>query len=117
MKLHESLFKKPSRLFSHWLNKATLFRHYKDECLTPHLSESGFYLNFDVYFGADRVDKSLPHLKISKYSSHSICKTCQCLNNMRRQSKTENDLKRAADLKNQHMKVVGDARRVVQDLK
>ena len=39
------------------------------------------------------------------------------LNSLRSQCKTEEEFKRATDLKNQHRNVFGEARRVVQDLK
>ena len=70
--------------------------------MAPHLSLSAFYQNFKKYFSFKRCDKSLPHVIISKYSSHSICTQCVALNNSRRQCKTEAQLKQATELKNQH---------------
>ena len=59
-------------VLSYWLNKAALFKIYCDE--TPkdlQLSQASFYRNFGKYFGPGRADRSLPFVKISKYSSHS----------------------------------------------
>ena len=99
------------------MNKGVLFKIYQDETPSPHLSQSSFYANCKIYFGPYRRDRSLPFVKISKYSSHSVCNTCVQLNNLRRQSRNEEEWRRATDLKNQHRKVIGEARRAVQDQK
>ena len=57
-------------ILSYWLNKQYLFNLYLDEVEAPHLSKSAFYQNFKHYFSFNRDDKSLPHVVISKYSSH-----------------------------------------------
>ena len=55
-------------VLSYWLNKSALFKIYKDETYSPQLAKSSFYRNMRKYFGAKRVDKNLPFVKISKYS-------------------------------------------------
>ena len=104
-------------VLSYWLNKQFLFNLYKDETCGPHLSQAAFYQNFKTRFSFNRVDKSLPHVVISKNSSHSICNQCVALNNNRRQAKTEAELQLARDLENQHKVVFGDARRAIQEIK
>ena len=101
----------------YWTNKKYLFNIYSMECQKPHLSKSAFYQNFDKYFSFKRADKSLPHIVISKYSSHSVCNQCVALNNFVKQCKTEVDLKMAIYLKNQHKMVFGEARRKIQEIK
>ena len=104
-------------VLSYWLNKAKLFNDYQDETPAPHLSQSAFYSNFEKYFGPNRINKNLPFIKISIYSSHSVCNVCVQINTQRRQCRTEEDWRRVTALKNQHKKVFGEARRTVQELK
>ena len=103
--------------FSYWLNKQYLFNLYLDEVEAPHLSKSAFYQNFKHYFSFNRDDKSLPHVMISKYSSHSVCNQCVALSNNRRQSKSDAEHRQATDLSNQHKLVVGGSRRRIQEIK
>ena len=104
-------------VLSYWLNKQYLFNLYLDETTAPHLSIAAFYQNFKIHFGFNRSDKILPHVIISKYSSHSICTQCVALNNNRRQARTETELRQATDLRNQHKMVFGEARRTIQEIK
>ena len=104
-------------VLSYWLYKQVLFKLYKDETTEPHLSQAAFYQNYKAYFGFNRCDKSLPHVIISKYSSHSICTICVALNNNRRQCKTDQEMKQATDLRNQHKLTFGEARRTIQEIK
>ena len=90
-------------LLCYWLRKGVLYKLYTEECQEPHIAESTFYEYFDLYFGPNRIDKKLPCIRISKYSSHGVCNTCVALNNNRRQCKTEQELKIAKDLINQVM--------------
>ena len=43
---------------------------------TPHLALSSFYALFKKKFGAYRDDPLFSHIRISKYSSHSVCNIC-----------------------------------------
>ena len=104
-------------VLSYWLNKQVLFNMYRDETCGPYLSLSAFYQNFKTHFSFNRADKTLPHVRISKYSSHSICNQCVALNNNRRQAKSEAELQIARDLENQHKVIFGGARRSIQEIK
>ena len=54
-----------------FLNKAELFKIYKTEASLPHVKCSTFYYLMKKCFGVNRSDKSLPNIRISKYSTHS----------------------------------------------
>ena len=104
-------------ILSYWLRKGVLFRMYLEDSPGPHIKSSTFYQYFDLYFGPNRKLKELPCVRISKYSSHSVCNTCIALNTNRRQSKTDAEMKVAKDLINQHKEVFGGAFRKVQEVK
>ena len=104
-------------VLSHWLTKASLYQMYLDETPVPHISLSSFYDMFKTKFGHNRVDKSLPWIRISKYSTHSVCTTCVALNNNQSQAQTEQELQLAKDLKNSHRMEFGLARRTVEEIK
>ena len=104
-------------ILSYWLRKGVLYSIYVEEAPGPHIASSTFYQYFETYFGPNRVDKSLPCVQISKYSSHSVCNICLALNNSRRLAKTELDLKIAKSLINQHKLIFGEAFRKVQEIK
>ena len=80
-------------VLSYWLNKKVLYDMYLDETVGPHLKQSTFYESFKTFFGPNRQDKSLPQVRISKYSSHSICNLCTALNTNKRQARSEGELK------------------------
>ena len=54
-----------------FLNKAELFKIYQAEAPLPRLKSSTFYFLMKTVFGVNRIDKTLPNIRISKYSSHS----------------------------------------------
>ena len=103
-------------ILSYWLSKKVLFDMYLNETVGPHLRQSTFYENFKTFFGPNRQDKSLPQIRISKFSSHSICNICAALNTSRRQSKNETELKIAKDKINHHKMTFGQARRKVDEI-
>ena len=103
-------------ILSHWLSKKVLYDVYRDENPTPHLSQSTFYESFAKYFGPNRVDVTLPRIRISKYSSHSVCTRCSSLNTNKCQAKTELELKVAKEKINQHRITFGLARRKVEEI-
>ena len=104
-------------VLSYWLTKQCLYKMYVDETPDPHISQCSFYTMFKTSFGHRREDKSLPWIRISKYSTHSVCVTCVALNNNQRQAKTEKELQQALDLKNNHRMEFGMARRKVEEIK
>ena len=104
-------------ILSYWLNKQALFKMYQYETSGPHISQSSFYGMFKSTFGHHREDKSLPWIRISKYSTHSVCSICIALSGNQKQCKSERELKQALDLKNNHRMNFGLARRKVEELK
>ena len=103
-------------VLSHWLSKKVLYDMYLEETVGPHLAQSTFYEHFKSYFGPNRVDRSLPQVRISKYSSHSVCNICTALNSNKRQSRSESELKIAQEKINNHRIVFGGARRKVDEI-
>ena len=90
---------------------------YVEDSHGPHIASSTFYQYFEYYFGPNRKDRSLPCIRISRYSSHSVCNTCVALNNNRKQSKTDAEMKIAKALINQHKQTFGGAFRKIQEVK
>ena len=84
-------------VLSHWLTKKSLFNIYIEETTGPHVSQSQFYSLFKSKFGHNRLDKSLPWVRISKYSTHSVCSVCVALNSNQKQCKTQGELKQAKE--------------------
>ena len=103
-------------VLSYWLSKKVLYDMYLDETVGPHLSQSSFYENFKAFFGPNRQDKCLPQIRISKYSSHSVCNICTALNTNRRQAKNEEEQKIAKDKINHHKEEFGQARGTVDKI-
>ena len=103
-------------ILSYWLNKRVLYDLYLDETTGPHIALSTFYENFQNYFGPRRQDQTLPCVRISKYSSHSVCTTCVMLSSNRRQSKTEAELRVAKEKINSHKLTFGLARRKIDEI-
>lgn len=103
-------------ILPYWLYKRVLYDIYVDETIGPHVSLSAFYELFKKYFGPHRVDLNNPHVRISKYSSHSVCNICVALNTMKRQAKTEFELRVAQDKINHHRLIFGGARRKIDEI-
>ena len=103
-------------ILSYWLSKKVLFDMYLDETVGPHLSQASFYENFKTFFGANREDRCLKQIRISKYSSHSICNICTALNTNRRQAKNEAEHKIAKDKINHHKETFGQARKTIDEI-
>ena len=99
-----------------WLTKATLFKLYQEECTPPFVKKSTFYQLFKDKFGYMRCDKSLPHIRISKYSTHSVCTQCVSLASYQRTCKTELEVEYCKKLKFQHKQCYGLARRRICEL-
>ena len=85
-----------------FLSKGELFKIYLKEAPIPHLKKSSFYFLFKKKFGFQRADKSLPNIRISKFSTHSRCDVCFGIEHYRRTSKTATELKYASALKFKH---------------
>ena len=79
-----------------------LYQQYKEEAPTPHVQISTFYRSFKLKFGPFRIDKHLPHIRISSYSSHSKCERCILLEKFTQSCKSEEDFDLARSLKQSH---------------
>ena len=99
-----------------YLSKAELFRFYKKETTPPLVKKSTFYFLFKSKFGSKRLDKSLPWVRISKFSTHSRCDQCVALDQHQRQCKTSTELEYCRALKYSHKKRYGLANRVIGEL-
>ena len=99
-----------------WLTKATIYRIYTEEATAPFVKQSNFYKLFDEKFGAHRNDKSLPHVRISKYSTHSVCSECTSLSAYQRSCKTELEIELCRSMKFKHKQCYGLARRRICEL-
>ena len=99
-----------------WLSKATLFKIYLEESTAPFVKKSSFYQLFEAKFGYMRNDKSLPHIRISKYSTHSVCSTCVALQAYQRSCKTEQELQYSKGLMSRHKQCIGQTRRKICEL-
>ena len=117
--LHYGQFSPDSNtiVLCYWLNRRYLYNLYVEETEGPHISLSSFYEQFKKWFSFNRWDKSLPHIVISKYSSHSVCNQCVALNTARMQARTEAELRRVTEAGNHHKRIYGEARRVIQEIK
>ena len=74
------------------------------------MKKSSFYKLFKKYFGPKRIDKSLPRIRISKYSTHSRCDECTQLEEGRKNIKNSADLKNIRERTERHRKEYGKAR-------
>ena len=104
-------------VLNHWLNKGALFSMYKADTVDSPVSQSLFYKLFKTVFGHKREDKTLPCVRISKYSTHSECNECVALNNFHRKCKSESAIDSAKSLKNDHRIEFGQARRKVNEIR
>ena len=104
-------------VLAYWLKRAALFNIYKEEASLPHVAQATFYQHMKLYFGHQRIDKTLPCVRISKYTTHSVCDICVALNTNQRQCQTEAELKFAKSLRNQHRMEFGQARRAIEEIK
>ena len=106
----------PTTILPSWLTKATLYDIYVNEVTAPLVQKSTFYFLFKSKFGYQRVDRSLPHIRISKYSSHSRCDQCSALDAYQRTCKSKQEIEYCRSLKYQHKQRYGAARRRINDL-
>lgn len=99
-----------------WLTKATIYRIYLEEATPPFVKQSNFYKLFKEKFGSHRNDKSLPHVRISKYSTHSVCPQCVALASYQKSCKTQLELELCKSMKFKHKQRYGLARRRICEL-
>ena len=92
-----------------------IFNIYRAECAGPHVSKSYFYKLFDYKFGPKRIDKTLPHIRISSYSTHSQCDECLLLDKFHRSCKTEGEFAYVRSLKERHRLNYAKARLAIEE--
>ena len=104
-------------ILSYWLTKKEMYEMYLNETTAPHVALSTFYQYFKLYFGPYRVDRSLPQVRVSKYSSHSVCDQCIALNQALRIAKTEEERDIVKRAKIAHRDIFSQARMKMEELK
>ena len=98
-----------------FLNRADLYSIYKLEAPLPHVKKSTFYKLLKTKFGPRRDDKSLPWIRISKFSTHSKCDICSDLDLCMRKAKTQAEINHIKKVKAEHAKVYSRARICVNE--
>ena len=104
-------------ILPYWLRGKVLYKMYCDEVSKPRIALPTFYRYLKTYFGPQRIDKSYPCIRISKYSSHSVCDVCVTLNFNLKLCKTEAELNLVKGLTNQHKIDFGMARKTIESIK
>ena len=92
-----------------------LFKHYQEEAPQPQIKSSTFYRLFKLKFGPHRLNKGLPHIRISSYSTHSKCDQCILLEKYQRTCKGEQNLQFAKSLKQSHKQTYQRAYQAIQE--
>ena len=92
-----------------------IYELYKQEICGPATAKSTFYRLFHSKFGHNRIDKSLPCLRLSKYSSHSRCDECADLEKYRKSAKSEEELKMAKSLMQEHKEKYVSMRLLIEE--
>ena len=100
-----------------WLKIKDLFEIYCDEVEEPKVKSSTFYSLFHKCFGWNRQDKTLPHIRLSAWSSHSRCDQCIALSRYQRSCRTEESIAQAKALKMAHKECYGKARLSIESLR
>ena len=100
-----------------FLSIKDLFEIYCEEVQSPKVKVSTFYYLFKKLFGWNRGDKSLPHIRLSAWSTHSKCDTCIALRRYRRSCRTEESIKHAASLSLSHKNCYGRGRIHIEHLR
>ena len=94
-----------------------MYKIYLKEVPKPRVALRTFYKHMETYFGPRRIDLNLPRVRISQYSSHSVCDTCVALNTKRKECTTEAELNLIKGLINQHQLEFSSARQAVERIK
>ena len=92
-----------------------LFQQYEEECPCPRVARSTFYRLFNVKFGAYREDKSLPHIRISSYSTHSKCDTCLLLEKYQKSCKKEEERELVKSMMQRHKQTYQKSYQAIQE--
>ena len=92
-----------------------LFQQYLTEAPKPLIQRSTFYRLFKLKFGPHRDDKSLPHIRISSYSTHSKCDQCILIEKFQKTCKNEQDVAFSKSLKQAHKQIYQRCYRTIQE--
>ena len=92
-----------------------IYELYKVQAPDPQVAKSSFYNLLKTKFGPKRVDRSLPCVRISSYSTHSRCDQCLLLERFQRSCQTEDDLNMAKELKQEHKQTYVRARVAIEE--
>ena len=92
-----------------------LFEQYQEEAPQPQIKMSTFYRLFKSKFGPYRMNKSLPHIRISSYSTHSMCDQCILLEKYQKTCRKEQDLLFVKSLKQSHKLTYKNADQAIQE--
>ena len=120
MKRHAALYgnqapDEDTLILSSCYSLTDLFLQYKLEAAGPQIQKSTFYRSFKRQFGPYRVNKSLPHIRISSYSKHSKCDRCILLDKYQRSCKRPEDFELARGLKQSHKQTYKMAYQAIQE--
>ena len=120
MKRHAALYgnqapDEDTLILSSCYSLTDLFLQYKLEACGPQIQKSTFYRSFKRQFGPYRVNKSLPHIRISSYSKHSKCDRCILLDKYQRSCKRPEDFELARGLKQSHKQTYKMAYQAIQE--
>ena len=92
-----------------------IFDIYISQSPSPHIKKSYFYELFRAKFGPKRLDRTLPRLRISKFSKHSKCDQCLLLDRFQRSCKGEDQHTYAKSLKQAHRQDFVRARLAIEE--
>ena len=101
-----------------YLTRAELYRTYREETSGGRqVKRSSFYKILKSKFGPRRLNKSIQQIRISKYSSHSVCDVCLGLDNFQRTCKSQEEIRYCQALKQNHKFRYGNSRVEIGRLK
>jgi hypothetical protein len=101
---------------AHWTKKS-IYDKYCGEVVGKVIKKSAFYSLFVSKFGHLRLDKTLPWIRISFNSTHSICDKCLALNQYRRGCTTKDQISYVQALMYKHKEAYGRSRIVIGGLR
>ena len=100
------------------LRLVDMLRYYEEDSVQqPQVKPSTFYRLFKEKFSHKRTDKSLPWIRISKYSTHSRCDSCLILDQNRRKAKSLEEISFIKALSYKHMESQNRSRVHIQTLR
>ena len=102
-----------------FLNVTTCFNMYRSEnpVQTEQIKFSTFCWMVKREFGPRRKSKSLPWVRFSKHSSHSVCDTCTDLDKFQRTCRSQQDIDLCRALKYKHKERLGNQRKCISNLR